>query len=332
MADVQIAVDSQQDVQVALSTISETQIVASLPTFQGPVAGSIDDLSDVDTSGIVAGQILQWDGSKWVATWGSREIQATFEAREYAQAYFAAVETADGQALEAGVKEAIVNFIKGCKIDNTWNAIKACCILAGARTLNGALVPLAGTAPTNNNFVSGDYSRTTGLVGDGSTKYLDSNRAENADPQDSHHMSFYVTEVATSGSFPMLGESSVAASTSLTGIYFYLSSPPYKYNLRSRNIGGVSERLGDANTKFVAINRSSSTQFTARADTSTATFNVASTTPKSDTYYIYSRNAGAIDNPGNQRMAFYSIGESLDLALLDSRVTQLMADLTAAIP
>jgi hypothetical protein len=57
-------------------------------------------------------------------------------------------------------------------------AIKASCILAGARTLAGALVPLAGAAPTNvGPFVSGDYNRKTGLVGDGSTKYLNSNRA-----------------------------------------------------------------------------------------------------------------------------------------------------------
>jgi hypothetical protein len=67
-------------------------------------------------------------------------------------------------------------FVNGCKADGIWNAIKASCILAGARTLNGALVPLVGTAPTNFNFVDWCYNRKTGLVGDGSTKYLDSNR------------------------------------------------------------------------------------------------------------------------------------------------------------
>jgi hypothetical protein len=97
-------------------------------------------------------------------------------------AYIAAVETADGQALEPAVKTAYINFILGCKADGIWNAIKASCILAGARTLTGALVPLAGTAPTSFNFVDGDYNRKTGLVGDGSTKYLDSNRNNNADP------------------------------------------------------------------------------------------------------------------------------------------------------
>jgi hypothetical protein len=86
--------------------------------------------------------------------------------------YIAAVEAADGQALEPAVKLAINAFIKGCKNDGIWPAIKASCILAGARTLTGALVPLVGTAPTNVDglFVSGDYNRKTGLVGTGSTK------------------------------------------------------------------------------------------------------------------------------------------------------------------
>jgi hypothetical protein len=50
-------------------------------------------------------------------------------------------------------------------------------------------MPLVGSAPTNNGFIGigTDYVRKTGLVGNGSTKYLDSNRANNADPQNSNH-------------------------------------------------------------------------------------------------------------------------------------------------
>jgi hypothetical protein len=88
-------------------------------------------------------------------------------------AYVAAVEAQDGQALESTVVAAIDAFITGCKADGVWNAIKAACILAGARTLNGALVPLVGPAPKGSNFVSGDYNRKTGLKGDGLAKRLD---------------------------------------------------------------------------------------------------------------------------------------------------------------
>ena len=92
-----------------------------------------------------------------------------------ALAYITVVETADGQALEDGVKIAINNFIIGLKTDGIWESIKASVIMAGARTLNGALVPLKGPAPTNFNFVAGDYNRKTGLKGNGSTKYMDTN-------------------------------------------------------------------------------------------------------------------------------------------------------------
>jgi hypothetical protein len=126
-----------------------------------------------------------------------------------AQAYLQAVEAVDGQALEFEVARAIDNFVLGCKADGIWNAIKASCILAGARTrLNGALVPLVGTAPTSFNFVDGDYNRKTGLVGNGSTKYLTANRNNNADPQNSKHLLQCIcsaTATLNSDGLPIIG-------------------------------------------------------------------------------------------------------------------------------
>jgi hypothetical protein len=114
-----------------------------------------------------------------------------------AEAYLQAVETADGNFLEAAVRTAVNDFVVGCKADGIWAAIKASCILAGARTLTGALVPLVGAAPTSFNFVDGDYDRKTGLAGDGSTKYLDSNRSNSADGQNNQHVAVYQTVLGT---------------------------------------------------------------------------------------------------------------------------------------
>lgn len=122
-----------------------------------------------------------------------------------AQTYIDAVEAADTEPLEAEVRRAIVRFVKGCKHDGIWDAIKASCILAGARTLTSALVPLVGTAPTNFNFVSGDYNRKTGLKGNGSNKYLNSNRANNADPQNNNHLSIYKTDTISSTNSYFIG-------------------------------------------------------------------------------------------------------------------------------
>jgi hypothetical protein len=129
-----------------------------------------------------------------------------------AVAYIAAVEAADGQVLETATRMAINSFVKGCKADGIWPAIKASCILAGARTLTGALVPLVGAAPTNVNFVSGDYNRKTGIVGDGSTKYLNLNRTPNDDPLNSVHISTYVNSVSSIAERDYIGSNNTAVS------------------------------------------------------------------------------------------------------------------------
>ena len=110
-----------------------------------------------------------------------------------AQAYVNAVEVADGQRIEDPVRFAINNFVIGCKADGIWSAIKASCILAGARTLAGALVPLVGTAPTRFGTGAGWlYNRKTGLKGNGTDNYINSDRSNGVDPQDNIHLSAYL--------------------------------------------------------------------------------------------------------------------------------------------
>jgi hypothetical protein len=237
-----------------------------------------------------------------------------------AAAYIALVEAADGSALEVGTADAINAFVVGCKADGIWTAIKASCILAGARTLAGALVPLAGTAPTNNNFDSGDYNRKTGLVGNGSTKYLNSNRAGNADPRNSLHVSVYASSITNN---TMIGGGGTAGRTSLV-----------ESSVRIRNTANAISTGGNANPNtFTGGSRSSSTAVTRRVNGSSFTASFASEVPLSDNYGIFARitSTGVIVF-GGYRLAFYSIGESLDLALLDARVTTLINAFAAAIP
>ena len=244
-----------------------------------------------------------------------------------AQAYIDAVELEDGQALEVGVKDAINDFVVGCKSDGIWSAIKASCILAGARTLDGALVPLVGAAPTNNNFVSGDYNRETGLLGNGSTKYLDSNRNNNADPQNNNHNAVYISNSATSSVYILMG-SGASASVGENNITY------------SSFVGGsvVDSRSGVSDFKLVQAGhwsdfsghtRSSGTTVVARASGTTVTLLQNSNSPLSGNVFVFARNTGAAAS--NARLSFYSIGEALDLADLDTRVSTLMTDLASAI-
>jgi hypothetical protein len=253
---------------------------------------------------------------RWVPGWnGLTEPEAV--------SYVAAVEAADGQELEFGVAKAINDFVLGCKQDGIWDAIKASCILAGARTLAGALVPLVGTAPTSYNFMAGDYNRETGLVGDGSTKYLDSNRSNNADPQNDQHLSTYITQ---SSEGAIIGAGLSDAGTS--AIYH----SPGSNNVIFRSRSGSSDSAADiGDSGLIAYSRSSSSDYDYVAFAATGSFTRASQTPYNVNIYIFGRNAGAASLTA-ARLAFYSIGESLDLAALDTRVSALITAIGAAIP
>jgi hypothetical protein len=241
-----------------------------------------------------------------------------------AAAYITAVEAADtaaGQSggLETAVKVAIHSFVKGCKADGVWPAIKASCILAGARTLAGALIPLVGTAPTNpgNVFVQADYNRKTGLVGDGSTKYLSSNRNADAQPQNSIHVAAYATNAGTTGY--ALGAGGTASNAVNLGL------PTVVWRLNS----GAYQPSGGVNAGLTGISRSVSTEFILRRNGANETAAVASAAPLTTSLFVFGRSAAASTNA---RLAFYSIGESLDLALLDARVTDLINAFGVAIP
>jgi hypothetical protein len=242
-----------------------------------------------------------------------------------ALAYITAVEAADTQALEPGVRVAIDDFVRGCKADGIWAAIKASCILAGARTLAGALVPLVGPAPTNFNFVGADYNRRTGLLGNGTTKYLNTNRNANADPQNSQHLSVFVhtgQSGSTAGSYldsgAANGDSLVTKSAVVGRIVF-----------RSRYSGGPSlvvDGVGNP-TGFSGVTRSSSTAVVARTAQQDFSFSNSSATPTSNPATVFARFGSPVSEFTDGRIQFYSIGEHLNLAQLESRLSTLMTAL-----
>ena len=250
-----------------------------------------------------------------------------------AKAYLDAVESADTQALEAAVRKAVDDFVKGCKADGIWSAIKASCILAGARTLTGALTPLVGSAPTNvsGNFVSGDYNRENGLVGNGANKYLASARNNNSDPQNDNHNAVYMhtLDTVSAGAFYMGAGAGGSGANNLTRGSNVLPHAARNRSSTRTEIGGNTPPTG-----FFGMARSASGSYTVRNNSTDTSISVTSQTPSSDEIFVFARNngSGTAQFLSNSRLQFYSIGESLDLADLDTRVSTLMTDLAAAIP
>jgi hypothetical protein len=237
--------------------------------------------------------------------------------------YFARI-VAAGSSISVDNKAAVDAFVKGCKADGIWSAIKASCLLAGPDDLTGALVPLVGAAPTNvgGGFVSGDHNRTTGLIGNGSSKRLDSNRNNNTDPLNSQHLAAWVTvdDSATSGTPAIIG---CGLSTNASQIAYSTASGTYFVRSRSSTaLTGLPKTTG---VGFQGIARASSSDITYIIGGNTSSPSLNSVAALNSTIKVFGRDATPY---WNGRISFYSIGENLNLALLEARLATYMSSLT----
>jgi hypothetical protein len=233
-----------------------------------------------------------------------------------AAAYITAVESADGATLPTNIKNAIDAFVVGCKADSNWTKIKSACLFAGPATLLGSLVPLVGVAHTNSGFVSGDHSQFFGLQGDG-TKSINTNRADNADPQNDCHQSVWVSAAATAGSLGAF----IGSGTGSGGTHLLADRTVNNWIASRHRSGSFGSISGGGASGFIGHSRSASASYTLRVGGSSVLQSIASSAASGSTSLVFSR--GSI--PTNARLAAYTIGESVDLALLDARLTTYMA-------
>jgi hypothetical protein len=168
---------------------------------------------------------------------------------------------------------------------------------------------------------------------------LDSNRNNNADPQDNCHISVYGTTFgATTATLKVplgrqingFNEKALFASTAL-------NSGLLTVRCQSTN-APVTHTANRANG-LIGASRANSATISIRNSNSTVTGSQVSTAPSASTLFVFASSNGTTPNNGgsasafdDSRLAFYSIGESLDLALLDARVTDLINAFGAAIP
>lgn len=249
-----------------------------------------------------------------------------------AATFIANVEAADGQALEAAIRAAYNQFVIGCKADaspnvgvSNWAAFGAVVPMMGARTLAGALVPLKGPAPTNFNFVAGDYSRITGLKGNGTNKHIDTNKPFNEEPRLNIHCAVYVrspdTENRTIFGCRVPGTDSGGFEARQSGFIFF--NPASSGALSSSTAPLINQPT------IVLFNRTSSSSYTYRVNQEDSTVSMSAGTPLSQTVTLFQRGDNVIFS--NSWMMFYSIGQAVTPSLLDQRVTTLSDAIAAAL-
>jgi hypothetical protein len=226
---------------------------------------------------------------------------------------------AAGSSVSVRNARAIDRLIRGLKRDGLWEKLKAACLLAGPDTLSGALVPLRADmpTPTNNNFVSADYSRTTGLKGK-TGGYISSGFQHNLLTLNSRHLAVFTSEPEGTASIEALAGTISDAiqmtllSTSATGKIVRIADNSGVQSVAATATGLFGGSRSDSATK---VQRYASSMFGTTA---------VSASFADDVIQIMARGAA---NHTTARLSFYSIGEALDLAQLDALLTAYMAAL-----
>jgi hypothetical protein len=223
---------------------------------------------------------------------------------------------AAGSFVDASVVNAVSRFVKGCRADGIWDAMKLVVVMAGPNTLTGALVPLKGAAPTAFNIGNALYNKTSGIKGDGSTFRLESNRFGNSDPQDNFHMATFVSEATLAGG-AMMGDNETGV-----GLNQIVNGDAITTLFRNRNVTAETRSPGNL-TGFLGSSRSTSASFSYRMAQTDYSATIASQTPDTGNIQVFAR-LGIVPALYSGRLSYYSIGESLSLSLLDARVSALM--------
>jgi hypothetical protein len=275
--------------------------------------------------------------------WGASMARYSPYVQDYLDRVTAAdVAAGNTQGLESGVADAFAVAIEGLVgsamlgvsggvISQAASKIKAMPFMCGARTLPGCLVPVVGPAPTNFNFVSGDYDRKTGLLGNpGSTKYLNSNISGLLLPQNNSHFAVYGRSF--DGDVKMyLGCQGFGVSNG--GLFFIGSNLYTEHQIVDTRNTGFNSVGRPSGASFIGASRDSGSTARARCAGNNYTAASTSTAPSDVNFFVFGFNRnGSVTNLSAAQLSYYSLGESLDLAVLDARISTLMATLAAVIP
>jgi hypothetical protein len=239
-----------------------------------------------------------------------------------ARDYIRRVQAADGTPLELAIMRAVNALVAGVKADGDWANIENAWLFAGVRTLAGAAVPLKGSiAPTLVNFVSADYSRASGLLGDGVSKTVNLNINNTAfGTQNSKHAASWMTQISTVASQTITGNP-IAGGTCLR-------TSAVTTQILARNNSSNNQIVAGNVAGFIGVNRSSASNQTLRADSVSSIAANNSALPGSISMYFMSQTGSINFYAG--RGAFLSFGGSVDLARYQTRLAAFFAALAAA--
>ena len=235
---------------------------------------------------------------------------------EDAKRYVIAVQNIDSERLENSVKTAINELVIGLKNDGLWDSIKDSCLFVGPRTLEGALIPLNGTVPTNYGFLGSDYNRKLGIKC-ATNKVLKTNTNGASYPKDNIHVAVFATQKFSRNFTQTL----IYQSTQTGGIFLYITGQ--LYSMRMRNLVASAYTWPIAYPYqiggLIGMSRKDSSGFTFSFNETYLFKIMPSANIVNDDFYLFGK--GINTSPySSARIGFYSLGEGLDLSKLEARL------------
>jgi hypothetical protein len=253
---------------------------------------------------------------------GSERASILATASPETLAYILAVEAEDGEELENEVLIPIVEFAN-------WRIPfgGACSILSAARTINGALVPMVGPAPTAVNFVSADYNRLNGLTGANvSGKVIMTGYTISLAQQNDHHAVFHCS-VLPINVFRTLMGNGMATAVGVT-VMSHLNPVSTCRVHSSLNAGSVGVLNFLLNPGFKGLARNSSAAYFHSNGTTEVSVTRVTGVPLAQEMYLFDIPGGAISSSGSITM--YSVGSFIDLTEFRLRTNAFRSALEAA--
>lgn len=187
------------------------------------------------------------------------------------------------------------------------------------------------TPTAEGGWASGDYDRSTGMKGDGTSLYLNTNYQVPESDLNDTHIACHVTLAATNAVHYKMGAYATTPAQNITAFRGIGSGNLAIYN---NSLAGADAGSGRGNvTNFHGQSRSDSSSVTARVSNTSHSLSFPSTTVVPMPLFLFATN---LNNSGkfggfDGRIAFYSAGTALDLAKLDSHVSSYVTAIGAAI-
>jgi hypothetical protein len=235
--------------------------------------------------------------------------------------YFARVTAAGGTVTHPGPVAAYIDALVALG-GAYWNTMGTHCLFAGV-TFPSCFVPLRSgmDVPTNFNFVSGDHNLVTGLIGDGSTKYLGSNLNGNTFGQNDFSMSVFIHTAGSAAAGTYIGSSVATGSSTIARS----GSTPANLFFRNRSAAGDTTTGGGASAGYVGTSRTVGTGHNARFGGNSTTITKTSETPHNQNISVFHANGAAFCDG---RLKAFHIGPAITNSTLDGLQTTLFNAIT----